>query len=294
MKDKVNGGYKPAKRSDFRILFFLTLSSVIFAFNMKSFIRTGGLFPGGFSGVTVLVQQIAGEFFNVEIPYSAVYLPLNAIPAIIGFKYIGKRFTILSFYVVGLSSILTDIFPEITITYDTLLVSIFGGIVSGVGCSLCLLNEASGGGTDFISIYFSEKKGIDTWNYILAANVVLLTIAGILFGFDKALYSIIYQFTTTQVIQMMYKRYQKDTLLIITDQPMAVYGKIRELTNHDATLLKGMGCYEHKEKDILYSVVGRDEVDKVIAAIKAIDEHAFINVINTEQLNGRFYKPPTR
>ena len=51
---------------------------------------------------------------------------------------------------------------------------------------------------------------------------------------------------------------------------------------------------EHKEKDILYSVVGRDEVDKVISAIQAIDEHAFINVINTERINGRFYKPPTR
>jgi uncharacterized membrane-anchored protein YitT (DUF2179 family) len=126
------------------------------------------------------------------------------------------------------------------------------------------------------------------------ANVVILGTAGILFGFDKAMYSIIYQFTCTQILQTMFKRYQKDTLLIITDQPMAVYGKIRELTNHDATLLKGTGCYEFKEKDILYSVVGRDEVDKVIAAIKEIDEKAFINVINTEQINGRFYKPPTR
>lgn len=281
-------------KTDLKIIFFLTIASVIMAFNLKSFIRTGGLFPGGFSGVTVLVQQIGSRFFNVEIPYSALYLPLNVIPAIIGFRYIGKRFTIFSFYVVFLSGVLTDIFPAVTITYDTLLISIFGGIITGIAIVICLMNGASGGGTDFISIYFSEKKGVDAWNYIFAANVVILVTAGILFGFDKALYSIIYQFTCTQVIQTMYKRYQKDTLLIITDQPMAVYGKIKELTNHDATLLKGMGCYEHTEKDILYSVVGRDEVDKVIAAIRKIDQHAFINVINTEQINGRFYKPPTR
>ncbi|MBR5230439.1 MAG: YitT family protein [Firmicutes bacterium] len=276
------------------MFFFLTLASAIIAFNLKSFIRTGGLFPGGFSGLTVLIQQIFGEFLNITIPYSVLYLPMNLIPAYIGFRFIGKRFTIYSFYVVFLSSILTDIFPDITITYDTLLISIFGGIVSGVAGSMCLMNGASGGGTDFISIYYSEKKGIDTWNYIFMANVVILTTAGLLFGFDKALYSIIYQFTGTQILQTMFKRYQKDTLLIITDQPMAVYGKIRELTNHDATLLKGMGCYEHNEKDILYSVVGRDEVDKVISAIREIDEKSFINVINTEQINGRFYKPPTR
>ena len=124
--------------------------------------------------------------------------------------------------------------------------------------------------------------------------MVILTTAGILFGFDKALYSIIYQFTSTQVIQTLFKRYQKDTLLIITSQPQAIYGKIRELTHHDATLIHGTGCFEGAERNILYSVVGREQVDKVISAIKKIDEKAFINVIRTEQINGRFYKVPTK
>jgi uncharacterized membrane-anchored protein YitT (DUF2179 family) len=93
---------------------------------------------------------------------------------------------------------------------------------------------------------------------------------------------------------MLYKRYQKDTLLIITSQPSAVYGKIRELTHHDATQIEGVGLYEGAERHILYSVVGRGEVEKVISAILTIDEKAFINVIKTEQLNGRFYKIPTK
>ncbi len=285
---------KKAIKTEVRMVIFLTLAAVVIAFNLKSFIRTGGLFPGGFSGLTILIQQIFKEFLHIEVSYSIVYLPLNLIPAYIGLKFIGRRFTIYSFYVVFLSSILTDIFPPITITYDSLLVSIFGGLINGVAISVCLVNGASGGGTDFISIYFSEKRGIDAWNYILAANIVILTTAGILFGFDKALYSIIYQFTSTQIIQIMFKRYQKDTLLIITSQPMAAYGKIREMTHHDATLIKGVGCYEGAERNILYSVVGREQVDKVISAIKEIDEKAFINVINTSQIDGRFYKPPTR
>ena len=272
----------------------LTVASIIIAFNLRSFVRTGGLFPGGFSGLSILIQQIALKFFHISIPYSVLYLPLNLIPAFIGFKYIGKKFTVYSFYVVFLSGILTDIFPPITITYDSLLIAIFGGLINGVAISICLIFGASGGGTDFISIFLSERKGIDAWNYILFANVVILGTAGVLFGFDKALYSIIYQFTSTQVIQTLFKRYQQDTLIIITSQPSAVYGKIRELTHHDATLIEGQGCYEGAERNILYSVVGREQVDKVISAIKEIDEKAFINVIKTEQINGRFYRKPTK
>ena len=230
----------------------------------------------------------------MAIPYSLVYLPLNIVPAYIGFRFIGKRFTIFSFYVVFLSSFLTDLLPDITITYDTLLISIFGGILNGVSISVSLLAGASGGGTDFISIYFSEKKGIDTWNYIFLGNVCILTLAGILFGFDAALYSIIFQFCSTQVIQMLYKRYQKDTLLIITSKPREVYEQIRISTHHDATLIEGEGCYEEAPRHILYSVVGRGEVDRLMQEIRAIDEKAFINVIQTEQVNGRFYRQPTK
>lgn len=285
---------KTTVKSEMKMIVMLTLAACIMAFNLKSFVNTGGLFPGGFSGLTLLILRSGREFFNMTLPYSAIYLPLNLIPAYIGFRFIGKRFTFYSFYVVFLSSFLTDLIPAIPITYDTLLISIFGGIINGAAVSLCLVAGASAGGTDFISIYFSEKKGIDVWNYIFMANIVILTTAGILFGFDAPLYSIIFQFCTTQVIQTLYKRYQKDTLLIITSQPSAVYGKIRELTHHDATQLEGVGLYQSSERHILYSVVGRGEVDKVISAILEIDEKAFINVIKTEQINGRFYKRPTK
>ena len=293
-KENEKTNKKTNLKSEVKMFIALTIASAVVAFNLKSFVNTGGLFPGGFSGLSLLIQQIFSSFFNISIPFSALYIPLNLIPAYIGFRYIGKRFTIYSFYLVFLSSFLTDLFPAVTITSDILLIAVFGGIINGVAVSISLISGASGGGTDFIAIYFSEKKGIDVWNYILMANAVILITAGILFGFDKALYSIIFQFTSTQILQGMFKRYQKDTLLIITDQPTAVYGKIRELTNHDATLIEGNGCYEGATRNILYSVVGREEVDKVISAIKAIDEHAFINVIKTEQLNGRFYQTPTR
>ena len=173
-----------------------------------------------------------------------------------------------------------------------LLICIFGGIINGISVCLCLFVGASAGGTDFISIYFSEKKGIDAWNYIFMGNVCILITAGILFGFDRALYSIIFQFCSTQIIQILYKRYQKHTLLIITDQPSAVYGRISEITHHDATLFKGTGCYEGAERNMVYSVVSSEEVNMLTKEIREIDPKAFINVIKTEQVNGRFYRRP--
>ena len=280
-----------AKKTIIKFL-LLTLAAGIFAFNLKSFIRTGNLIPGGFSGITVLIQQIGRQFFNVEIPYSLVYLPLNVIPAYIGLRYIGKKFTFESFYVVVLSSILTDIIPNITITYEPILIALFAGIVGGIASVICLTAGASGGGTDFISIFLSEKKGIDAWGYILAGNIVLLVLGGLLFDFDRALYSIIYQYVITTMLGTYYKRYQQDTLLVVTSKPQEVLEKIYELTHHDGTIITGEGGYSGENKKIIYSVIGRDQSDKVINAIKEMDEGAFTNVIKTEQVNGRFYMTP--
>ena len=69
-------------------------------------------------------------------------------------------------------------------------------------------------------------------------------------------------------------------------------GRIKEITNHDATLFKGMGFFQGVERNMVYSVVGSDEVDKVVKAIKEVDEHAFINKIKTEEINGIFYTRP--
>ncbi|MEE0741355.1 MAG: YitT family protein [Emergencia sp.] len=273
-------------------LAFCTASALLYAFNLNSFVDAGGLFPGGFAGITLLIQQICDTYFGFVPAYTMVYIPLNIVPIYIGIKYLGKRFTFYSVYVILLSSFMTDILPKVTITYDVLLICIFGGIVNGAAISLALYVRASAGGTDFISLYFSQKRGIDTWNYIFLGNVCILVVAGVLFGFDRALYSIIFQFCSTQIIQLLHKRYQKHTLLIITEQPNVIYGKIKNITNHDATLFKGIGCYKGVERNMLYSVVSSEEVNKVLSAIKEADSCAFVNVIKTDQIGGWFYNRP--
>ena len=272
----------------------VTFGAVLFAINLRTFIPAGGLYPSGFSGIAILIQRVCAKFFALDIPFTALYIPINLIPIYIGFKYIGKRFTLYSLYVISLTSILTDTIPKFMITDDMLLISVFGGILNGLAVVVTLLAGASGGGMDFISIFMSERKGKDAWNLILLTNSVILLTAGFLFGFEKALYSIIFQYCNTQIIKFFYKRYQKHTLLIITDKTQEIYEQIRIVTHHDATLFVGTGCYEGAERKMLYSVVSSDQVSTVINIIKEIDPKAFINSLKTEELSGRFYKQKKR
>lgn len=275
----------------FRVLVVI-FASVLYAWNLCCFAKTVGLLPGGFSGVSLLLQEIGSQFFHINIPFTVFNVALNLFPVYLGFRYIGKKFTIYSIVTIVLSSIFVDILPVYVFTNDILLVSVFGGLINGFAISLCLNVGTTTGGTDFISIFLSEQKGIDAWNYILAGNVIVLGIAGLLFGWKIALYSIIYQFCSTQVIQLLYKRYQKETLFIISDHAEEIYKAIKETTNHDATLFQGIGCYEEKEKTMLYSVINSEAKRELIPLIRSIDPHAFINIVKTQELQGRFHNIP--
>ena len=266
----------------------VTIGSSLMAVNLNTFVHTAGLLPGGFTGITLLLQEVFSKFFNINIPFAFFYWGLNIVPAAVCFKYVGKKFTILSIWSIIAAGFLTDIIPGLTVTDDILLCSIFGGIVNGVAISLCLLAGATSGGTDFISIYVSEKTGRSIWNHIFIGNVIVLVIFALLFGWSRALYSIIFQFAGTQILNSLYKRYQKSTLLIITDKPDELVKTIRETTGHDATLFKGEGCYTGMEHNMLYTVISSDTEEKLIRQIKKTDPMAFVNILQTKMLKGNF------
>ena len=276
----------------FRLL-AMTVASLIFAVNYKSFIQTGDLFPGGFDGVTRLIQRCALEYVGVVVPFSPVNLLLNAIPAFIGFKFVGKHFTYYSCIVIVLTSIFTDMVPSLPITQDVLLISVFGGLINGLGSALCLYARVCGGGTDFIAIALSERKNMDAWNYILCSNALLLVIAGSLFGWDKALYSIIFQFTVTQVVRALDPEGRRATLFIVTGRESAggVCAQIQD-TNHTATLVEGIGLYNGSSCVLIYTVVAGSQVRQLVRKVRQADPNAFVNVMRTEKLSGRFYRSP--
>lgn len=280
-------------KKDGKRIIVIVIASVIMALNIKIFVRTGNLYPGGATGLTVLIQQIGIRFFSVEIPYSVVNILMNAVPVYIGFRFIGKKFTLYSCVMILLTGFFTDLIPRIIVTYDTLLISVFGGLINGFAISLCLSQDATSGGTDFIATYFSQKKGMDSWNIVLGINAVIILAAGVLFGWDKALYSLIFQYVSTQVLHVLHKKYQQQTLFIVTNQAEEVCEAISRVSHHGATILEGEGSYAKSSRSLVYSVVSSAEIGKVINVVKETDPKAFINSVKTEQISGRFYQKPT-
>ena len=279
-------------KSDLKRLIVVILASILMAVNIKIFVRTGGLYPGGATGLTVLIQRISQMYLPRELPYSIINFTLNAIPVYIGFKFIGKKFTLYSLIMILCSGFFTDLIPEHVITYDTLLIAIFGGIINGVVISMCLSVDATTGGTDFIAIYLSQKRGMETWNLVLGFNVIILTAAGLLFGWDKALYSIVFQYVSTQTLHTLYRAYQRQTLFIITEKPEEVSQMIYDVCHHGASIMTAEGSHEHRKHHVVYSVIGADDAKRVIVKIKEIDPSAFINSLRTAELSGRFYMKP--
>lgn len=302
-------GMKTLVRTEIVRYIVLAFASFVMALDYRTFVEWGGLYPGGAAGLAMLVQRVSQDIlnlcgFHVTVPFGPINLVLNAIPVWIGFKYIGKRFTLQSLYVIFLSGFLTDLIPVDAITSfippddlarlktDPFVTSLFGGIVFGFGIALCLRWNATSGGTDFIAIYLSEKKGRETWNLILAFNAAVLLCGGFKFGWTGALYSIVYQFVYLQVIHLMYRTYQYQTLMIVTTKPQKVCEAIYRLSHHGATVMDARGGFRGEAKSVVMSVVAADDTSHIYALCKSIDAEAFINTVSTSRVIGRFYLRP--
>lgn len=275
-------------KREIRAAVLVTLSAVCMAFNINTFVDAVGLYPGGFNGIALLVQRVGASFWNVNLAFSLISYPLNILALIMSFRSLGKRFIVYTCLSVGLCGILTDLLPAVAVTSDVLLGSIFGGIINGACISMAMLAGGSTGGLDILANVYGHRLNKDPWNITLAVNCVILAAAGLLFGWDKALYSIIFQYASTQVIHLLYRKYQKATLFIISEQYEKIYQVIMEQTRHSATVLDGTGCYTNEEKKMIYSVVSGQEVKALVREIRKTDPAAFINIVKTTELDGRF------
>lgn len=287
--DKKEPGKKGTLRRDAGRLAFVLMGAFLMAVNIRIFVRAGNLYPGGATGLSLLIIRLLKKFAGISLPYAPVNILLNSIPVYIGFRYIGKKFTGFSLVMILANSFMVDLLPTHAITYDPLLIAIFGGMINGLAISLCLMVGATSGGTDFISIYISKRTGKDAFNIILGMNAVILAIAGLNFGWDKALYSIIFQYFSTQVLHLLYRNYQKVTMFIVTEYPEKVSQMIYDVCRHGTTMIDGRGGYEGSNRTVVYSVIDAPESGRVIQEIYKIDPHAFVNSVQTKELRGNFY-----
>lgn len=280
------------KKEDLKNIVLVIMGALLTSLGVKLFVETQNILPSGFNGLSHLIVRIAKEFFNINISFSIVYFIINFFPAVFVYQHIGKKFTILSFLHVTLVSVFTAVLPMVVVTDDILLVCIFGGILYASGTLLSLKANASSGGTDFFAIYFSNHYNYPVWNYVMAFNATILIISGILFGVEPALYSIIFQFTNTQIVNIFHDRYHLSSLHIITKHPDLVSETILKHVRRGVTALDATGMYSDTNTKMLYMVVNANEANLVIRKIKETDPHVFISETKTKRVYGNFYQKP--
>ena len=280
------------EQKDLKRLCYIVLSAFLYSVSMQVFVNSGNLFPGGFAGLSLLVTRSLSQFANIELSFSVVYILLNIFPTLLVYKYIGHRFTIFSIIQILLVSLFTFILPRYQLTSDPLLIAVFGGLLSGLGISIALRHGASSGGTDFLAIYFANKLKRPTWNYVFVASAVVILFAGFLFGWNAALYSIIYQFCNTQMVSLRHDRYKLANLIIVTRKADEVEARLLGTVRHGITSLSAEGGYAHRPEKVLLMTVNAFQVEDLVEAAKKADPHVFINISHTERIVGNYYQAP--
>ncbi|MBQ1482957.1 MAG: YitT family protein [Erysipelotrichaceae bacterium] len=270
----------------------VTVSAAFQAFALTSFSVPAGIYPSGISGMSRLVSDILMDFFKIDLPFFYLYLLINIILAIIVYKHIGKLFTIFSVLQTTLVSVFSSFFPAFRILDDPLLIALFGGVISGFGVSIALTNGASSGGTDFLSIYYSNKYHRSMWDYVFAFNSVLIFIAGMLYHWQIAAYSIIFQYASNMIVSKRHKRYTHQAIIIVTKKPDEVIDSILKNVRHGITKIAAKGAYKGADETMLYTVVNAFQTTEVVKYALEGDPQAFIETRNTLNVYGNYYQKP--
>ena len=166
---------------------------------------------------------------------------------------------------------------------------ITGGVVSGLGAAIALKSGASTGGTDFIALWVSNHTGKTIWGVIFGFNCFILAIFGFMFGWDKAAYSIVFQFISTKTIDSFYRRYDRVTLQITTRKADEVMTAYVDHFQHGISCAEVIGGYSREMMYLLNAVVSTYESQDIIKLVCDIDTGAEINVFHTLNFVGGWW-----
>ena len=275
----------------------VTLCAVILSGFMQAtiiqvFMRPLNLLSSGFTGVAILVEMITSTYFGFTFSTSLGLLVLNIPIALFCCKSISKRFTFFSLLQVIIASFFLKVIHFEAVFDDRLLNIIFGGFLYGMQAVIALKANASTGGTDFIALYISNKKNKSIFSYVFIFNACLLIIFGMMFGWENAGYSILFQFISTKTIDTFYNRYARMTLQITTSKPDAVIQCLIKNYRHGLSRVDGIGGYSGRNISLIHVVVSSYEVGEMVALMRTVDPHVIVNVMKTENFYGGFYLKP--
>jgi uncharacterized membrane-anchored protein YitT (DUF2179 family) len=265
---------------------FFELGAFLAAVGLEEFLIPNKIIDGGITGVSIITSYLS------HLPLGIFILVLNIPFLIFGYKQIGKTFVISTlFSVTSLSFWVSILHPVPVITSDLLLATVFGGIILGIGVGIVIRYGGSLDGTEIIAIFLNKKTGFSVGEIIMFFNIFILASAGFVFGWDKAMYSLIAYFIAYKIIDVTIDGLDETkAALIITDKGGEIAEVITARLGRGVTFLEAKGGFTGQSKNAIYSVVTRLEIVKLKSIVNDIDPEAFMTISDVNDVMGGKHK----
>ena len=280
------------KNQTARILFQiigLTIGSIIAAAALELFLIPNTILDGGVTGISIIIHKI------FHVPLGILVLLLNLPFIYIGYQNLGKRFlyrTLFSMVIFSLFISFFELFEPIT--EEMLLATVFGGAILGVGVGMIIRSGGCNDGTESVAIVISKKTNLSVGEVVLIFNLIIYTIAGFVFGFDRAMYSLLTYFITFKVIDFVSEGLeQAKAAMIITEKGTSLSKEIYKRLGRTTTTIKGKGLISG-EKEVMYCVLTRIEIYELRHIVEEMDESAFITILDVSDIIGNHIKSNNR
>lgn len=263
--------------------FFLTIGAFIVAVALEMFLLPNKIIDGGVIGVSMMASYITN--WNLGLLIFGINIPF----ILLAYKSLGKKFVINTVVAITMLSIATNVVSKFHhVTEDLLLVTVFGGILLGLGVGLILRNNASLDGTEMVSINLSKKfKVISVGKLLMTINLFIYTCAGFLFGWDRALYSILTYYVASKVIDTVLEGLDKaKAVRIVSEYSKEIGDAIMKDLDISVTYFKTQGGYSKKEKILTYCVINKFDMPKLKEAVHNVDPKAFIVTGDVHEVEG--------
>ncbi len=260
------------------------------AVGLNMFLIPANVYSSGFTGIAQLLSSILEEYTPFFISTGVLLLLLNIPVAILGWLKVGKSFTLYSFLSVAATTVFLGIVPLHSFSEDILLNAVFGGVIVAVGVGITLKYGASTGGLDIIAMILSRMKDKPVGTYFFLFNSIIIVTAGLLYGWEKALYTLVALYVSTRVIDAIHTRHAKLTAMIITKKADPLKAAIHSRLVRGITMIPAKGAFTNEPKDMLIIVITRYELYDLEKIIKEEDPNAFTNIVQTTGIFGFFRK----
>ena len=278
--------------------------SLITAAAINVFLVQYKIAPGGVSGIATVIYYLSGGRLTVGFIMLALNIPLF----LAGFKFIGKRFAIRTFFSTLFLSLAIDTGEPLTryfvkhyltspdrsaATPDMLLYSLFGGFLMGAGRGIVFKSGATTGGTDLAArITHHFIPGFTMGQILLFIDTSVIIFAAAAFrSFLLALYAIVTLFISSKVIDALLEGVNfAKAIYIISDRSDEISDKILKDLDRGVTALHGTGMYTGRHKKVLLCVLHRGQLPALKEIVKSVDEKAFIILTDIREVLGEGFK----